>query len=214
MNKIEDAPSDIFGWIETRAYETLSEAEQALVLGYMDRKEYESMHEAACLAKAFFNEERLRRSGIRENLMERFDRHYARPVPLFRNTPAMLWKAAAIFLGVGLPVAVYLLFRSNREMLTQQAGNRVDTVFLERVAAQPVKEYDTVYILKEASRKKPAPFVAPPLNPAPVDELDVKIPAGAIHIRNIREAGAAPNQPKRNAIKDDSLISRFNFVRL
>lgn len=215
MNNIEQTPSVVFDWMKTKAFGQLNAQEQQTVERYMSRAEYDEMHDATQLVSAMVDPAANRRGQIKAGLLERFDsKHQPKKLTLTLSSQ-LLWKVAAVFLAIGLPVSAYILIKSNKQLISNQLNGRVDTVYLENaLTSNPLKVYDTVYIVKETEVQRTKKYKQQKeLLPNPVDEVEVLMQTD-LNIQSIKDVNSAPNTRKRNAIKDDSLINHYNFVTL
>lgn len=215
MNNIENIPSSVFDWMRTTPFERLDAAQQKTVEEFMSIMEYNDMHDATQLLSETKYSSSGRQEEIRQNLLEKFERKHHQPqqARLFYSSQ-LVWKIAAVFLAIGLPISAYFLIKSNKKLITNQLNGRVDTVYLENTAtSNPIKVYDTVYIVKEKNAPRTTTHKEREVIQNPVDEVNVSLQHD-ITIQSIKNVDSTPNKRRRNSIKDDSLINHYNFVTL
>lgn len=215
MNNIENIPAPVFDWLNTMPFEKLDTAQQRTVEEFMSIAEYNEMHEAALLLSDVKYDPFGRHDRIKEDLLKKFDLKHKRSngLSIFYSSQ-LVWKVAAVFLAIGLPISAYFLIKSNKQLISDQRNGRVDTVYLESPSASnPLKIYDTVYIAKETETHQTRTGRQKQVTENPTDEVNVVLPHD-INIQSIKDVNSAPNTRKRNTIKDDSLIKHYNFVTL
>ncbi|MES2691383.1 MAG: hypothetical protein V4658_13320 [Bacteroidota bacterium] len=215
MNNIENIPAPVFDWLRTTPFEKLDAAQQKTVEAFMSITAYNEMHDATQLLSETKYNPFSRQEEIRHNLLQQFERKHNQPQqPKLFYSSQLVWKIAAVFLAVGLPISAYFLIKSNKKLITNQLNGRVDTVYLENTAtSNPLKVYDTVYIVKERNSPRTTIHKEQEVTKNPIDEVNVGLQHD-ISIQSIKNVDSAPNKRRRNSIKDDSLINHYNFVTL
>ncbi len=193
---MENIPAPIFDLIEQRSFDTLSAADQELVLQYMTQSEYKSMYKTAQLLKqeapALSSVNRAQKDKLMQQFVSR-----KQPIRPLWNTPIQVWKAAAIFLllGAGWLVHWQTYQRKHIEYVTQ-----LDTVYLE----VPVKIYDTVYYKEEGN----VSFASHQKRNIPSEKSSVG------QTRTHRKEDLVEPARRGTSAKDDSLIQSFKFATL
>lgn len=217
MNNMENIHPDVFDWIKRTAYAGLSETQKKEVTPFFSPEEYDELHLAARLIGEATGNKTDRKQHLKQEALAAFDRRHpqAHKPQLVRLMPAV-WKAAAVFLAIGLPLSMYWLIKGSNPALTNHLDDKTDTVYIERlVTEKPVKVYDTVYIVKEeqANPVKHNRRAAQPVK-ARMPETLSRVQGGELQIQSIEKLDAIPNKLKRNSIHDDSLLNHYGFVTL
>lgn len=219
MNNIENCPDELFNWINRLDYSALNAEQKEIAGRFFSPEEYDAMHIAAIAIRRNPLQEAERKSRIRQELLNRFDekhKHKHKTIALFSS----VWHAAAAILLIGLPLSAYWLIRHNGQALNNRLSENVDTVYIEQAIEKQVKVYDTVYIEKEGRRKNVKHYNNEGREAYYPEEKNEETiggqltGGGGLNIQSIEKLDALPNQPKRNAIKDDSLLQHYGFVTL
>lgn len=193
---MENIPEIILTLVEQQSFDTLSETNKQLVLHYIPREEYDSMHRTAVLLKQNQTVLPETNPAAKEKLMHHF-MSKTQTHPAVWSTPVQLWKAASIIILLG---AGWFLHWQTYQQKRVEYVTQLDTVYLEKEV--PFKVYDTVYYKEEAAvsytSNHKTPDTAPRVNKQYSNETN------------------APVEPKRRGVsaKDDSLIQSFKFVTL
>lgn len=217
MNNIENSPDELFDWIGRMNYEELNAEQKRAVAGFLSPEEYDAMHDAAVAIRQNPVRDQDRKNRMKQDLLNRFDEKYKRESRIIALFPAA-WKAAAAALMIGLPLSAYWLIRHNGQGPGNKLSEKIDTVYIEQSVEKQVKVYDTVYIEKEEKNRPvkrlhdPARYEVEKKNE---ETLSGQLTgSGGLNIQSIEKLDALPNNPKRNAIKDDSLLQHYGFVTL
>lgn len=210
-HNFEKIPAHIFDWIEVQAFEQLSTSQQALVLNFFTKEDYNQMHQTALELKAASGADRNLRNESRKNaVMAHFDNiHPVVKVMPLNTRLAMVWQAAAILLFLLSGWLFYQLFDLKNESGLQQVAN-VDTVYVDKeVKSDPEIIRDTIYLYKQTSSKSHEEIVATAngMVSTATDELN---DIGIITMEDVETI----SEPKGTSMRDDSLLNRFNFYSL
>lgn len=215
-NNLNHIPSHVFDLVQNRSFRELNATEKAEVLMHFSAEEYEEMHNAVREVKTMKQDNNpSSKYRIKQELLAEFDRLHPHPKEerrnlLFYNVP--LWKVAAVFLL--LTSASLWLINSKASDIEVVQVDRIDTVFVEKEVATPVKIYDTVYLVqrkKAESTLMQAPTATAHGGPA----MDLLADTGfSESIIGIDDIDNAANSPKNNSMKYDSLLRRYEFVTL
>src|SRR5690348_6576448 len=101
-NNMEQIPDYLFDWMEKAPFSSLANNQQAEVLKYFSKEEYESLHSTAVNVKNISSQS-IASKGRKRELMEEFDRVYKKSSEsnYFFMQPVALWKAAVFLILVG-----------------------------------------------------------------------------------------------------------------
>jgi hypothetical protein len=219
MNNIENSPDELFDWINRMGYSALNAEQKEIVDHFFSPEEYEAMHVAAATMRQNPLQEKDRKSRIRQELLNRFDEKHKQKSKTIALFPSV-WNVAAALLIIGLPLSAYWLIRQNSQTLNNRLSDKIDTVYIEQAVEKQVKVYDTVYIEKEEKHKEMKRYDNVHRETYYREEKNEETIGGqltggsGLNIQSIEKLDALPNKPKRNAIKDDSLLNHYGFVTL
>jgi len=210
----ENIPDHLFDWLENRSFHSLSEVEKTLVLHFFSKEEFEEMQSAAIAVKS---PKAPQNKTSKSNLLDRFDAVHANgsenAKPAIFQMP--VWRAAAIAL---LLICFGLAHRILNTTLSKPIGTaiKVDTVYLvKQIASAPEKIFDTIYISKTTATPKSKELVKSIAEIAKFKDKPVEIfSKNELAVVPLNELENKANQPKRNSLKDDSVLRKFAVVRL
>ncbi|MBI1221615.1 MAG: hypothetical protein GC180_03340 [Bacteroidetes bacterium] len=213
----------IFEWMESRPFAQLNSEEQAAVLKAMDALTYDEMYLAICIIEGRNPEVKTRgKEAIWEKIATSFPTNKPNPVAepdevtnkkkttalslwLNRNVPAS--RVAALLILLMLAFA-WLFFYHTETQFTEVPVIQKDTVYVDRAVPTEVPVHDTVWlqshekVVRTVAIKKPArQNVAPSLEPE-------------LHVQSASESSDPINNPKRNSLQFDTLVSKIGFVTL
>lgn len=213
MMNPENIPAPVFEWIKTMPFEQLLPAQKAEVLKCMDEQTYTDMHLAALAVEPLKTIPPAKGKTARKQvLLGRFDKHHREKniIPIWRK-PVALWKAAAVIVFLLGSFYVYTAARNEKPI---EYVAQVDTVYVTKeIPTEPVKIHDTVYVNKysKGSSKQNTE-----------GNITFTTENGSMSSSTFEGTGVVPvqvlehpsNQPKRNSMKDDTLLKKYTFVTM
>jgi hypothetical protein len=209
----EHLPDELFDWLGTRDFVSLSVSQQAEVLRHFSMEEYQELHESVKEIKTIVPSVS-RKNTAKGQLLYEFDKLHGQKKAVVKKLWEPRWIlriAAAVMLFMSGWLG-YSLFHTEPRIPAELLAS-ADTVFvMKEVPATPEKIHDTVYIIKvkqvEAAASEPiaqADLLIDDVGPSSPDDLNV------VSMENI---DGALNAFKRNSLRYDSLIRMFSFIGL
>ncbi len=200
----ENIPSYIFDWLEKFSFLSLNQEQQKEVLKYFSEEEYDELHKS-CLSIKSNYEPFLSYSSYarKQDLLGRFEaRSEKKRKFALIILPHALWKVAASILLIGCGWSLHYFIPANNKT-DNSLVTVIDTFFVSKeVVSDPIKIYDTVYLVKETSKsltKKDTHYT----------KTSHITPTTENQTFYYGEISNKLNSQKRNSIKDDSLMKEF-----
>lgn len=215
----EHIPAVVFDWLQTYDFEELTAEQKQEVLFHFAMEEYGELRHTVSqinlLRQSDESEGRLQR---KQDLLARFDALHA-PAGKQRSifSGQVVWKAAAVFLFF-LSAALFYQKMTAKSTESTALASAIDTLYVvKEVASAPVRIYDTVFIqAKKHSERATNPIDSRLAlrqdtgSETVVDQMAIE----ELPFVSVRELESKSNQPKRNSMKDDSLLRRYSYVTM
>lgn len=213
----EQIPTAVFDWLQTHDFEDLNAAQKQETLLHFGVEEYAELRRTVTKINRAALQTRL---GRKQDLLARFDALHAPGATagrVFSITRLVVWKAAAVFLFF-LSAALFYQKMTAKNAESSALASAIDTLYVvKEVASAPVRIYDTVFI----QAKKQGVRASIPIESQFALRQDTGSELGAEPFAgdqspfvSVRELENKSNQPKRNSMKDDSLLRRYSFVTM
>jgi hypothetical protein len=209
----EHIPDELFDWLGTRDFASLSVSEQTEVLHHFSMEEYQELHESVKEIKIIVPSVS-RRSSAKGQLLYEFDKQHGQKSAVVRKLwePRLILRIAAAVMLFMSGWLGYSLFHTDPRIPAELLAS-ADTVFVTKeMPATPEKIHDTVYIIKVKQVETTAS--------EPIAQADLLMDeAGSygsddLNVVSMEDIDGALNAFKRNSLKYDSLIRMFSFIGL
>ncbi len=222
----EHIPNEVFDWIQSSTFDALLTEQQAIVMTYLTKQEYDEMHDAYVLL-ASSNKHKPAIHSRKEVLLDQFDLHHGSNQETALSSSTIFWKVAAILLFVtSICLSYYQLTHTHIE----QANTLVqhDTIYIERTNPSPEK---SVALPENGQQKNgmlstnntmhkqhlPKKYQSTPFQKREASPEDVASTFNAstdIRTVSIQQINSISNIIKRNSRRHDTLEKNFRFVSL
>lgn len=227
-NNPESWSNELFEWMQTTSFESLSNDQKHKVLESMSMEDYTEMYNSTQM----LNHQQLvshRREQIKDELLNRFDTKY---VPTSFQS-SMLWKAASVILFALAGVLAYFNLKTSTRIDHQVVLH--DTIYIEKeIQVSPsstlthldtnqVPQSSTPQVPQTANRahtqqKKRKPISLQVVSFPSQRQTEVnQIPSSTqmdIPVVSLNQLHSISNSNKRNSRKYDSLEQSLSFVSL
>jgi len=209
MQDKENAPEIIFEWL-MQPFESLDEKQQLEVLLFFTADEFDEMHRAMVMIEGEKKNQPAAMYRSKQELLEAFDKKFA-PVSNVRLLFAQIdiWKAAAVlFFALGSWFAVGYLRPD--EFIHPKTVTVTDTVYLEK------KFYDTVFVPSVTGNTVRTGQVRSNKRSYEREAIsgNFQVRPETLNVLSLDMLNNEENVQKGNSVRDDSLISSFNFITL
>lgn len=220
---MENIPEEVINWLETKPFSALSPKEKELASHFFSVEEYNRLYQTMRLVKnsmPAFSENN--KEKIRAQLLAKFDALHPRknnPKPKeVYFSPFSFWQAASIVLLGCSGWLSFILLTENQTPL-QTTKTIKDTVFLvKEVISAPVHLVDTIYIRQKIessetrSIQKEMPMALAEI--APNYPSSNQMGLEPLPVMPFTDLESPANNPKKNSLRDDSLIKHLPIVSL
>ena len=214
MINSEHLPSEIFDWIETKAYSKLTDEQKQLVLKHLSEADYTQLFQAAESLKTSINFESMDDTNSKNLLLSHFNKHHktAKLVSL-PGKRLVIWQAAAAVLFLVSGWLGYQLVDFKTQTISEQVA-MVDTVYVDREVKTPADViHDTVILYKYLNRKSAENTVNTPAKET-TKPSELPLNSGEMQVMSLEELNNTANKRRHNSMKDDSLLKKFGFVAM
>jgi len=222
----EHIPNEVFDWIQSSTFEALLPTQQAIVMDYFSKQEYNEMHDA-CLLLASNSTHKPAIHSRKEILMDQFDLHHATNQETTLSSSTIFWKVAAILLFVtSICLSYYQLTHTHIEQTNTLVQH--DTIYIDRSIPSPEKSVqmpengqpkNSMLSANNTKHKMHLPkkyqsMSHPKSEPSQEDVASSFNTNTDIRTVSIQQINSISNIIKRNSRRHDTLEKNFRFVSL
>ncbi len=208
MQVKENAPEIIFEWL-SEPFQSLNDKQQEEVLLYFTAEEFDEMHQAMTAIENNRQRPSAAMYRVKQELLAEFDKKFnGRSNARSLFVPIDMWKAAAVFFFLMGSWFAIGYFRP-QEFIHPKTMTTIDTVYLEK------NFYDTVYVVEEerAERRTQKRAYAKSYESESISG-NFQLRPETLNVLSLDLLNSEENVQKGNSLRDDSLISGFNFITL